>query len=82
MVVTDTPARETLFAAQTPQIIAREIYLLSLESAKASDKEYTDDVSLCEAIGIMPRITNGSYDNIKLTTPEDIALAESIAKGR
>lgn len=82
MVVTDTPARETLFAAQTPQIIAREIYLLSLESAKASGKEYTDDVSLCEAIGIMPRITNGSYDNIKLTTPEDIALAESIAKGR
>lgn len=81
-IATNTPARETLFAAQTPQVISKEIYLLALESAKVLSKEYTDDVSLCEAIGIMPKITLGSYDNIKLTTPEDIAIAESIAKGR
>lgn len=51
---------------------------MALESAEAMNKEYTDDVSLCEAIGVMPKITLGSYSNIKLTTPEDISVAEAI----
>lgn len=77
-IVSQTPPRNTLFLAQTPQIIAKELYLMALESAEAMNKEYTDDVSLCEAIGVMPKITLGSYSNIKLTTPEDISVAEAI----
>lgn len=77
-IVTDTPKREMLFSAQTPQVVARDIYRLAIESAKALQKTYTDDVSLCEAIGVMPKITVGDYSNIKLTTTEDIELAKSL----
>lgn len=77
-VVSQTPPRSSLFLAQTPQVIARELYFKALESAKTLNQEYTDDVSLCEAIGVMPKITLGSYSNIKLTTPEDIAISQAI----
>lgn len=75
-VIIQTPPRETIFSAQTPQVISKELYFKAYESAQG--KLYTDDVSLCEAIGVMPKITLGSYSNIKLTTPEDIAVAETI----
>ncbi len=79
-IVTDTPQREKLFSAQTPQVVARDIYRLAIESANALGKVYTDDVSLCEAIGVMPKITVGDYSNIKLTTAEDIELAKNLVR--
>lgn len=77
-----TPDRSELFAAQTPQVIARAIYERAIDRAEQLGAEYTDDVSLCEAIGIRPKITLGDYANIKLTTPEDIEIARQYIKGR
>lgn len=70
-----TPDRDTLFAAQTPQIISRELYFKALKRARDTAITYTDDVSMCEALGIKPKITLGEYTNIKLTTEEDIETA-------
>lgn len=77
-----TPDRAELFAAQTPQVIAKALYRRAIERAEQLGAEYTDDVSLCEAIGIRPKITLGDYANIKLTTPEDIEIAKQYIKGR
>lgn len=78
--VSETLERSTLFSAQTPQVISLALYRRAAESAQLNGSVFTDDVSMCEAIGVMPRITIGEYSNIKLTTPEDILLAELMLK--
>ncbi|MGN0452963.1 MAG: 2-C-methyl-D-erythritol 4-phosphate cytidylyltransferase, partial [Ruminococcus sp.] len=79
-VIADTPDRATLFAAQTPQVFEKKLYLEALRSAKG--KSFTDDCSMVEQMGADVHIVMGSYDNIKLTTVQDIPLAESILKQR
>lgn len=80
--VSATPDRERLYAAQTPQVMSKELYIKAVRQAAALGKSYTDDVSLCEALGVMPKITAGDYANIKLTTPEDMEIAKQYIKGR
>ncbi len=77
--VRDTPARETLWAAQTPQAFA---YELILEAHSRITRDATDDAAMVEAIGHPVKLFMGSYDNIKVTTPEDIGVAEAILKSR
>lgn len=74
--IEDTPDRDKLYAAQTPQAFQKAIYgdMLRLGG------DVTDDSQLMERLGKKVKITLGSYDNIKITTPEDIALGESIIK--
>lgn len=72
---TTTPDRSGVYIVRTPQTFKKSDYLLALEEA---EEDYTDDAQLLETIGIKPHITIGSYNNIKLTTPEDIAVAKSI----
>ncbi len=74
--IASTPDRSTLYGAQTPQGFRTELYREML----ARGGDFTDDSQLAEAMGIKVRIVPGSYDNIKITTPEDIARAEIIAK--
>lgn len=77
-VVSATLPREQfddLWEAQTPQVARREILL----RAYATGLEATDDVALVEAIGQAVRIVPGDLRNIKVTTPEDLALAETFA---
>lgn len=74
--IEDTPDRSTLYAAQTPQAFRKEIY----EEMLRIGGDVTDDAQLMEQLGKKVKITMGSYDNIKITTPEDIALGEAIAK--
>ncbi|MGI6262700.1 MAG: 2-C-methyl-D-erythritol 4-phosphate cytidylyltransferase [Succiniclasticum sp.] len=83
--ITATPDRATLWAAQTPQIF--EVNLLRRAYALLADRRtgdppltVTDDASLVEALGHPVALAEGSYDNIKITTPEDLLLAEEIAK--
>ncbi len=80
--VVQTPERDTLFAAQTPQVLSLPLYKTALDSAMSAGRICTDDVSLCESIGVMPKITPGDYSNIKLTTEEDIRLAKMLMEGR
>lgn len=76
--VTATPDRNTLWLAQTPQAARKADYLSAAERLDVNDGRITDDASVMELYGIKPFIVEGSYDNIKLTTKEDIAMAESI----
>lgn len=81
-VVEATPDRSELFAVQTPQVFEHGLILGALEKAVAEGAELTDDCSALERLGMPVHLTAGSYENLKLTTPEDIALAESILEGR
>jgi 2-C-methyl-D-erythritol 4-phosphate cytidylyltransferase len=78
-VITSTPRREILWAAQTPQIFRFD---LITEAHRMVNGEVTDDASLVEALGHKVKVYMGSYDNIKVTTPEDLALAETILRMR
>lgn len=78
-VIESTPPREHLWAAQTPQVFRFD---LIADAYRRVDQEVTDDASLLEALGHRVRVYTGSYDNIKVTTPEDLALAETILRMR
>ncbi|MFT3951990.1 MAG: IspD/TarI family cytidylyltransferase [Oscillospiraceae bacterium] len=78
--VAATPARENVMLTQTPQIFRTELYRNALIAADEAGADYTDDSQLCEAVGVMPFVTIGEYSNIKITTAEDIPVAESLLK--
>ena len=80
-VVADTPPREELYAIQTPQVFVKKLYLEAFQLAQSAGIVCTDDCRLIELSGGTVRITAGDYNNIKITTPEDKALAEAIAAG-
>ncbi len=73
--IVSTTDRDTLRAVQTPQIFSRSLYLSALENVPNS-KNFTDDCMLVEANSGKVTLCEGDYENIKITTPEDIALAE------
>ena len=78
--VKSTPPRSGLVAVQTPQGFKREILLQAY--ARASEENFlgTDDASLVERLGVKIKIVAGSYENIKVTTPEDINVAETFLR--
>ncbi|UPR05199.1 2-C-methyl-D-erythritol 4-phosphate cytidylyltransferase [Chloropicon primus] len=78
MLVVRTPERATLWDVQTPQVMKPDLLRKGFDKVKAEDLEVTDDVSIIEQLGEPVRITVGDYYNIKLTTPEDLQLAESV----
>ncbi len=74
--VADTPSRDRLWAAQTPQAFRLEILLRAHSEVS---RDVTDDAAMVEAIGHPVKLFMGSYLNIKVTTPEDLLFAEAIA---
>jgi 2-C-methyl-D-erythritol 4-phosphate cytidylyltransferase len=76
--VVATPPRETLWAAQTPQIARREALEAALASASERGRTFTDEAAALEAIGQPVAVFAGSYANIKVTTPEDLILATAL----
>lgn len=74
--VEDTPDRSSLYITQTPQIFRRRSYFEGVDFALEHELDFTDDCQLMEAIGMKIYMTEGDYTNIKITTPEDIAIAE------
>ena len=81
-VVESTPDRSALYAVQTPQVFSLELYKAALDRAIAEKKEITDDCSAAEQFGVNVVITPGSDENLKVTTPTDLILAEAILKRR
>ena len=77
-----TPLRSQLRAVQTPQVFESELYSFALENAEENLEGFTDDCSLIENMGGEVMVVEGSKENIKLTTPIDIIIAESILKSR
>ena len=78
--ITDTPPRKFLYITQTPQIFKRSLYFEGIDFALEHGLDFTDDCQLVEAIGGKVAMTVGDYTNIKITTPEDIRLAEVLMK--
>lgn len=74
--VLGTPERDKLWIAQTPQAFHYPLILEAHRLARAQGFLGTDDTSLVERLGAKVRIVPGSYENIKITTPEDLLLAE------
>ena len=76
-IAADVP-RDTLAAVQTPQVFRRELLLRALEDAARSGRSFTDDCAAVEAMGQAVQATHGSYENLKITTPEDILVAQAL----
>ena len=81
-VVESTPDRATLFAVQTPQVFDAQLLRAALHSAKEAGATITDDCSAVERLGKEIYLTDGSYENIKITTPEDVVIATAILRRR
>ncbi len=77
--VSGTPPRHELWAVQTPQVFRYELLLRAYEQA---DAEATDDATLVERLGHKIKVFMGSYTNIKVTTPEDLALVRFLLRSR
>ncbi len=76
--VRDTLPRDTIYLAQTPQAFRRDV----LAAAVARAVEATDEATLAERAGHPVRIVEGEAANIKITTPDDLVVAEAIARAR
>ncbi len=76
--ISDTPDRNKLWAVQTPQIFKYDILNKAHKIAKQNSQKATDDSMLVEGIGYEVKMIMGSYDNIKITTPEDLSIAKAI----
>ena len=75
-----TPDRSSCWLAQTPQAFRTEILVGAMERAVREGFQGTDDVSLVERLGGQVVIIEGSYGNIKITTPGDLDIAEILLK--
>ena len=73
--------RESYCLIQTPQVFQYDIIRKAYENS-SSNIGFTDDASVVEHLGIPVHLTAGSYENIKITSPEDLIIAEAILKAR
>ena len=80
--IVDTPQRATLWITQTPQVFRKRLYFEAVDFALEHGLDFTDDCQLVEAIGGKVYMTRGNYTNIKITTPEDKAVAEALLAAR
>lgn len=80
--IESTPLRSQLRAVHTPQVFERELYQFALENAGDNMINFTDDCSLIEHMGGEVEVVKDSEENIKLTTPIDVVIAESILRER
>jgi 2-C-methyl-D-erythritol 4-phosphate cytidylyltransferase len=73
-----TPDRRRLWQVQTPQAFRLDILLKAYQKAAEDDFSGTDDASLVERLGLSLAMLEGDYRNIKITTPEDLLIAEAL----
>ena len=78
--IVDTPNRSYLWAVQTPQVFKYDIITKAYEDAYNNNYYGTDDAMLVERIGYNVKMIEGSYNNIKITTQEDLEFGEQILK--
>ncbi|WP_243363538.1 2-C-methyl-D-erythritol 4-phosphate cytidylyltransferase [Fundidesulfovibrio terrae] len=78
-VVAATPDRSRLMAVQTPQGVSLDVLRRGFEAARANGLTVTDDAGLAEALGLPVHVVEGSEDNVKITTPEDLRLLDGQA---
>ncbi|MBI4376648.1 MAG: 2-C-methyl-D-erythritol 4-phosphate cytidylyltransferase [Elusimicrobia bacterium] len=79
--ISSTPARSSFWAAQTPQCYRREILEEALQKFP-EERDATDESQLVEKAGHRVKIVPSSYENFKVTTPEDLVMAEAVMEER
>ena len=75
--VQETPERSLLWAAQTPQVFR---YRTLLDSHYACTQDFTDDAAMVESMGYRVKMFLGAYENIKVTTADDLIIVEAFLK--
>ena len=80
--VCDTPDRSTLWSIQTPQVFDYSLIMKAHEKAREDNYYGTDDSMLMEYFGQKVKVVEGSYNNIKITTPEDLKIGEEILRDK
>ena len=80
--VQGTPNRALMWNVQTPQVFQADLIKAALTNAMRKHLAITDDCSAVEQLRVKPVVTQGSEENIKITTPIDIDLAELILRRR
>ncbi len=78
--VRETLNRGELWEIQTPQVFSRELLLKAY--AQKGPEDLTDDAGLVERMGVSVKVVEGDYENIKITTNEDLVLAEAFLNAR
>ena len=76
--ILDTPDRASMWMAQTPQVFKTELYRAAVTLARRDGVEATDDCMLAERLGFNVKLVDCGYQNMKITTAEDFAIAEAI----
>ena len=74
--IVETPARDQLWAVQTPQVFRKSLLEEAHQAAQTRQLTATDDASLVEQLGFPVKLVKGSYANLKITTPTDLQVAE------
>lgn len=80
--VVQTPDRSTLMAVQTPQVFEKDLLKAALQAALQDGVRITDDCSAVERLGKIVYLVDGAEDNLKITTPKDLILAEALLRER
>ena len=80
--VCDTPDRSTLWSIQTPQVFDYSLIMKAHEKAREDNYYGTDDSMIVEYFGQKVKVVEGSYNNIKITTPEDLKIGEEILRDK
>ena len=81
-VVEDTPDRAQLFAVQTPQVFEADLIRAALHRAVEEGVSLTDDCAAVERLGMKVTLTRGGEENLKITTPIDLEIAQALLDGR
>lgn len=79
-IILNTPPRKDIFQAQTPQIFSHDLINKAFQKALKDKFTGTDDSSLVERMGRKVKIFTGNEENIKITTPNDLAIAEILVR--
>jgi 2-C-methyl-D-erythritol 4-phosphate cytidylyltransferase len=77
-----TVDRKTVWLMQTPQVFYANLFRASIYTAAKDKFEGTDDAQVAEHAGFSTKLVNTGYENIKITTPVDLLIAEAILKQR
>ena len=75
--ITATPDRASLWQVQTPQVFDAALYRRAMQAADEHGWDLTDDCQLVERLGHAVTLVEGSYENLKITTPADVIIAEA-----
>jgi 2-C-methyl-D-erythritol 4-phosphate cytidylyltransferase len=80
--ITCTLPRKKIWEVQTPQIFRKDVLIHAYQALGKEGFTYPDDASLVEQIGVKVKVVMGSYENIKVTTVEDLIVAEALLNKR